>query len=57
VAGSTLPAVIRPVPGGWRPRVPGRLDEEELAEWGAGHDAVYRFAALTIVAGIAVADA
>jgi hypothetical protein len=26
-------AVIRPVPGQWRPRMPERLDEEELADW------------------------
>jgi hypothetical protein len=29
-------AVIRPVPGDWHPRVPERLDEEELADWRAG---------------------
>jgi hypothetical protein len=32
VAGSTLPAVIRPVLGGRHPRTPERLDEEELAD-------------------------
>ena len=32
-------AVIRPVPGQWRPRMPERLDEEELADWRAGRDA------------------
>jgi hypothetical protein len=26
-------AVIRPVPGEWHPRMPERLDEEELADW------------------------
>jgi hypothetical protein len=33
--------VIRPVPGEWHPRMPERLDEEELADWQAGRDAVY----------------
>jgi len=28
-------AVIRPVPGEWRPHMPERLDEEELADWRA----------------------
>jgi hypothetical protein len=41
-------AVIRPVPGQWRPRMPERLDEEELADWRAGRNAVYQLAALTI---------
>jgi hypothetical protein len=41
-------AVIRPVPGEWHPRIPERLDDEELAEWRAGRDAVYQLAALTI---------
>ena len=31
-------AVIRPVPGQWRPRMPERLDEEELADWRATVD-------------------
>ena len=26
-------AVIRPDPGEWHPRMPERLDEEELADW------------------------
>jgi hypothetical protein len=40
VASSTPGAVIhRPVPGVWHPRMPERLDEEELAEWRAGRDA------------------
>src|SRR5437870_6528384 len=26
-------AVIRPVAGEWRPRMPERLDEDELADW------------------------
>jgi hypothetical protein len=50
-------AVIRPVPGEWHPRMPERLDEEELADWRAGRDAVYQLAALTIGARLAVADA
>src|SRR5438105_2012800 len=50
-------AVIRPVPGEWRPRMPERLDEEELADWQAGRNAVYQLAALTIGARLVVADA
>ena len=50
-------AVIRPGPGEWHPRVPERLDEEELADWRAGRDTVYQLAALTIGARLAVADA
>jgi hypothetical protein len=49
--------VIRPVPGDWRPHMPERLDEEELADWRAGRDAVYQLAALTIGPRLAVADA
>jgi hypothetical protein len=49
--------VIRPVPGEWRPHMPQRLDEEELADWRAGRDAVYQLAAATIGARLAVADA
>jgi hypothetical protein len=41
-------AVIRPVLGGWHPRIPERLDEEELADWRAGRNAVYQLAAPTI---------
>jgi hypothetical protein len=26
-------------PGGWHPRMPERLDEEELADWRTGRDA------------------
>src|SRR5258707_4662519 len=37
-------AVIRPVPGEWHPRMPERLDEEELADWRAGRNAVYQLA-------------
>ena len=50
-------AVIRPVPGEWRPHMPERLDDEELADCRAGRDAVYQLAALTIGAHLAVADA
>ena len=50
-------AVIRPVPGEWHPRMPERLDEDELADWQAGRNAVYQLAALTIDARLAVADA
>jgi hypothetical protein len=31
-------AVIRPVLGEWHPRMPERLDEEELADWRAGRN-------------------
>ena len=48
--------VIRPVPGEWYPYMPERLDEEELADWRAGRNAVYQLAALTIGARLAVAD-
>ena len=50
-------AVIRPEPGEWHPRMPERLDEEELADWRAGRNAVYQLAALTVGARLAVADA
>ena len=50
-------AVIRPVPGEWHPHIPERLDDEELADWRAGRNAVYQLAALTIGARLAVADA
>ena len=49
--------VIRPVPGEWHPLMPEQLDEEELADWRTGRDAVYQLAALTIGARLAVADA
>jgi hypothetical protein len=49
--------VIRPESGEWHPRMPERLDEEELADWRAGRNAVYQLAALTIGARLAVADA
>ena len=50
-------AVIRPVPEEWYPRMPERLDMEELADWRAGRNAVYQLAALTIGARLAVANA
>src|SRR5580692_4293089 len=50
-------AVTRPEPGEWHPRMPERLDEEELADWRAGRHAVYQLAALTVGARLAVADA
>jgi hypothetical protein len=37
--------------------MPERLDKEELADWHADRYAVYRLAALTIGARLAVADA
>jgi hypothetical protein len=48
--------VIQPVPGEWQPYIPERLDEEELADWRAGRNALYQLAALTIRARRAVAD-
>ena len=50
-------AVIRPALGKWQPRVPERLDEQELADWLAGRNAIYQLAAMTIGARLAVADA
>jgi len=50
-------AVIRQVSGEWQPPMPERLDEEELADWRAGRNAVYQLAALTIGARLVVADA
>jgi hypothetical protein len=35
--------------------MPERLDEEELADWRTGRNAVYQFASLTIGARLAVA--
>jgi hypothetical protein len=49
--------MIRAVPGQWRQRMPERLDEEELADWRAGRNAVYQLAALTLGARLVVADA
>jgi hypothetical protein len=37
--------------------MPGRLDGEELADWRAGRNAVYRLATPTVGARLAVADA
>jgi hypothetical protein len=48
--------VIRAAAGEWHPRMPDRLDEEELADWHAGRDAVYQLAALTLGARLAVSD-
>jgi hypothetical protein len=50
-------AVIQPVPGEWHPYMPERLDDEELADWRAGRNAVYQLTTLTIGTGLAVADA
>ena len=50
-------AVIRPAPGEWQPGMPAQLDEEKLADWRAGRNAVHQLAALTIGARLAVADA
>jgi hypothetical protein len=49
-------AVIQPIRSEWHPHTTERLDEEELADWRAGRNAVYQLAALTIGARIAVAD-
>ena len=49
-------AVIRSEPGEWHPYMPKRLDDEELADWRAGRNAVYQLAALTVGARLAVAD-
>ena len=38
-------AVTRQVPGEWHPHMPKRLDEQELADWHAGRNAVYQLAA------------
>ena len=49
-------AVIRPEPGEWQPYMPERLEDDELADWRAGRNAVYQLAALTVGARLAVAD-
>src|SRR5262245_36810828 len=49
-------AVMRPEPGEWHPIMPERLDEEELADWRAGRNAVYQLAALTLGARLAIAE-
>jgi hypothetical protein len=36
--------------------MPQHLDEEELADWSAGRDAIYQLAALTIGVRLGVAD-
>jgi hypothetical protein len=36
--------------------MPAQFDEEELADWRAGRNAVYQLAALTMGARLAVAD-
>jgi hypothetical protein len=36
--------------------MPERLEEDELADWRAGRDAIYQLAALTIGIRLAVAD-
>jgi hypothetical protein len=48
--------VIRPAPGERHLRMPERLDDEELADWRGGGDAIHQLAALTIGARLAVAD-
>jgi len=48
--------VIRPDAGEWHPRMPERLDEDELADWRAGRNAIYQLAALTIGSRLTVAD-
>jgi hypothetical protein len=48
--------VIRPDRGEWHPRMPDCLDEEELADWRAGRDAIYQLAALTVGARLAVSN-
>jgi hypothetical protein len=48
--------VIRPIPREWHPHMPEQLDDEELADWRAGRNAVYQLAALTIGARLAVAN-
>src|ERR1700730_3610104 len=51
-----LVAVNLTMPGEWYPRMPERLDDEELADWRAGRDAIYQLAAQTAGARRAVAD-
>jgi hypothetical protein len=40
--------VIRLERGEWHPCMPERLDQEELADWRAGRDAIYQLAAPTV---------
>ena len=49
-------AVLRPVMGEWQPHMPKSLDEDELADWRAGRNAVYQLAAHTIGVRLGVAD-
>ena len=49
-------AVIQPIRAEWHPHMPGRLDDDELADWRAGRNAVYQLAAHTVGARLAVAD-
>jgi hypothetical protein len=49
-------AVIRPILGEWHPRMPAPLDENQLADWRAGRNAVHQLAVLTIGTRLAVAD-
>ena len=49
--------VIQPVLGEWQPHIPESLNQEELADWQAGRNAIYQLAALTIGARLAVTDA
>ena len=48
--------VIRSEPGEWHTYMPKRLDDQELADWRTGRNAVYQLAALTVGARLAVAD-
>ena len=48
--------VIQPVSGEWHPHMPKQLDDEELADWRAGRNAIYQLAALTVGARLAVAE-
>jgi hypothetical protein len=48
--------VIRAELGEWQPRMPERLDEQELSDLRAGRGAIYQLAALTVGARLAVAD-
>jgi hypothetical protein len=48
--------VIHPIAGEWHPHMPEQLDDEELADWRAGRNAVYQPSAVTIGARLAVAD-
>ena len=56
IAAGSIPAVIRRDRGEWHPLMPDCLDEEELANWRAGRDAIYQLAALTIGTRLEVAD-